>query len=93
LEEACEYTLAFAVIAHELGHVLDPECCVDRWPSELRADRVAGMALALAGLSPEPVVRMWITFPWGETHPPPQMRIEALLGGYQEAACRMASVA
>lgn len=92
-EHVCERTLALAVTSHELGHVLDTRCCVHPWDRELHADFVAGVAVALAHLPIEPARRMWSDFEWGETHPPADQRVAALLEGYRVGAAQRLAVA
>lgn len=87
---------AVGVLAHELGHHVDPLLShphAGPWQKELRADRVAGRVLATIGAAPDAFLRVVerASRIATTTHPPARLRLDAVLSGYADvvAAQRM----
>jgi hypothetical protein len=82
---------AVGVLAHELGHHIDPLLSYPHdgpWQKELRADRIAGRVLATVGAAPDAFVRLLgrAARVATRTHPPARLRVEAVFSGYADVA-------
>lgn len=80
-DEACNRSLAAAMVAHELAHLMLDDDAAHPRDRELWSDWIAGRVISMQGMSPEPVVEMLKTFPATGTHPPPSRRIAAFMSG------------
>lgn len=88
-DHACVIGVIVGVVAHETSHVIH----TDRYTHsqahnhgfELRADRVAGWVLAKLGHAKEDMQKVWREFVAMNhpTHPPAQLRIDAISHGFQ----------
>lgn len=86
---------AVGVLAHELGHHVDPLLShphAGPWQKELRADRVAGRVLATVGAAPDAFLRVVerASRIATMTHPPARLRLDAVLAGYADVRLRAA---
>jgi hypothetical protein len=78
-----------AILAHELGHVIDfanrPQAGISQADREATADQYAGCAFALAGLNREnllPMARTLHAMGPSPGYPTPQQRVGLVLNGY-----------
>lgn len=82
-EEACNRSIASAIVAHELGHLMLDDDATHPRDRELWSDWIAGRVIAMQALDPAPFVQMIKTFPASKTHPPPSRRIAAFMAGVE----------
>ena len=78
-----------SVLAHEVGHIADPQGIGRGWESELAADRYSGCVLAKMGASLEDalfVEKVFFRDKLNGSHPPSPKRISAIRESFNE--CR-----
>lgn len=89
---ACVFNRVLAIVAHEFGHIVDVHLRTGHpWNDELRADRVAGWCLAMLGVSPADFIALLQTWPASPTHPAGNMRIPAVVEGFDAAMRQLAA--